>query len=73
MEPKIQVIWTTRCKVMTKYISLYLYILGKPGLILFRTKYIKNKTYFVKDLHWTTSGFGLNGSKRQNPSKKCFF
>ena len=57
MEPKNQVIKTTPCKVMAKYISTYLDIS------------IKNKNIFSDDMHWIT--YGLDSPLR-NPLKKRF-
>ena len=73
MEPKNQVIWTTPCKVMVKYISIYFDIFYEKlvsfGLIRAR----KTKIFSLVICLGLLLAFVLNGSQRRNPLKKMFF
>ena len=73
MEPKNQVIWTTRCKVMAKYISIYFDIFyeklvysGSPPA---RSK---NKNLFINYMTWTTCGLNSPRFTPPEPPKKMF-
>ena len=74
MEPKHQVIWTTRCKVMAKYISIYFGIFYKKlvctGLQPARSK---TKIFSLMICNGIFLAFGKNREERRNPLKKCFF
>ena len=50
MEPKNQVIWTTHCKVMAKYISIYCYIIQQ--------KLVSYMSYSIaKEKKWSKNGW----------------
>ena len=75
MEPKNQVILTTRCKVIAKHISIYLDIfyekLVGSGWPQARSK---TKNIFVEDLHWATCGLWmLLDVTPEPPQKKVSF
>ena len=61
MEPKNQVIWTIRCKVMAKYISIYF---SKSWLALVGHKdNQKQKLFregFALDYVWPSESMGVN-------------
>ena len=74
MEPKNQVIWTTCCKVMVKYISIYFDYFMKSYVPL--VSYKLDVNIFVEDLQfalsyaWPVGGIGGNAG---TPSIKGFF
>ena len=74
MEPKNQVIWTTRCKVMAKYISIHFDIFMKSWVplvsYLLDQKQIYFRGGFALGYLWPLDVIGCNAG---TPSKKGFF
>ena len=71
MEPKNQVIWTNRCKVMAKYISIYFSKSWFP--LVSNQVHQKQKLFregFALDYVWPSV---VTGSSAGTPSKKRFF
>ena len=73
MEPKNPVIWTTRCKVMGNYISIYFDIfyekLASSGFLTARSK----KRYFHNDMHCDIPGLLGKLVVTQEPPQFFFF
>ena len=74
LEPKSQVTWTTRCKAMAKYISIYFDIFYKKlddfGLPPARSK---TNIYSLMINIWLLVALILQYSPLKSPLKKCLF
>ena len=55
-EPKNQVIWTTRCKVVAKYISIYFDIFQQKLDDIGGHQGTSKTKKIVNEMHWTTPG-----------------
>ena len=68
MEPKNQVIWTTCCKVMAKYISIYFTKSWFP-LVSYQ---LYQKNIFINDYHWDIPGLHSQWFSTPEPPQKMF-